>query len=130
MWYSRVSAVKVVGGHQVFIFSGEIHLHACVCVKLKCSGIKQISKGQTMRRLFIYYKLWMSSQGSLIAQPCVRAMKQKDLNEHVEIAELVLVSLQDRRPASLNSPAGGKGVIAEKPMSSVFAEHCGADPHI
>lgn len=83
-----------------------------------------------MRRLFIYYKLWMSSQGSLITQPCVRAMKQKNLNEHVEIAELVLVSLQDRHPASLNSPVGGKGVISEKPMSSVIAVHCGADPHI
>lgn len=97
-----------MGGHQVFIFGGEIHLHACVCVKLKCSGIKQISKGQTMRRLFIYYKLWMSSRGFLIAQPCVRAMKQMDLNEHVEITERVLVSLQDRHPASLNSPFGAR----------------------
>lgn len=119
-----------MGGHQVFIFSGEIHLHACVCVKLKCSGIKQISKGQTMRRLFIYYKLWMSSQGSLIAQPCVRAMKQKDLNEHVEITELVLVSPQDRHPAPLNSPVRGKKVISEKLASSLIAEHCGAEPHI
>ena len=97
-----------MGGHQVSIFGGEINLHACVCVKLKCSGIKQISKGQTMRRLFIYYKLWMSSQGSLIAQPCVRAMKPKDLNEHVEITVLILVSPQDRPPVSPNSPTGGK----------------------
>lgn len=72
----------------------------------------------------------MSSQGSLIAQPCVRAMKQKDLNTHVEITELVLVGLQDRYPASLNSPVGGKGVISENSMCSVIAVHCGADPHI
>lgn len=83
-----------------------------------------------MRRLFIYYKLWMSSQDSLIAQPCVRAMKQKDLNEHVEITALVLVSPQDRHPVFLNSPVGGQEVISEKPTSSVIAELCGADPHI
>lgn len=83
-----------------------------------------------MRRLFIYYKLWMSSQDSLIAQPCVRAMKQKDLNEHVEITALVLVSPQDRHPVFLNSPVGGQEVISEKPTSSVTAELCGADPHI
>lgn len=86
-----------MGGHQVSIFGGEIHLHACVCVKLKCSGIKQITKGQTMRRLFIYYKLWMSSQGSLIAQPCVRATKQKDLNEHVQITAFILAGEIDLR---------------------------------
>lgn len=83
-----------------------------------------------MGRLFIYYKLWMSSQGSLIAQPCVRAMKQKGLNKHVGITELVLVSPQNRHASPFNNPVGGKKVISGKPMSSGIAEQCGADPHI
>lgn len=114
MWYAWV--VKVIGKHQVFIFSEEICLHACVCVKLKCSGIKQISKGQTMRRLFIYYKLWMSSQGSLIAWPCVRTMMKKGLNEHVGTTGLVLVSLH----MFLNYPCWGQ----EGDFLQAYVFHC------
>lgn len=39
---------------------------------------------------------------------CVRAMKPKDLNEHVEITVLILVSPQDRPPVSPYIPTGGK----------------------
>lgn len=78
----------------------------------------------------VIYLLQVMDELSRLPQACVRALKQKDLNEHVEITELVLVSPQDRHSASLNSRVGGKKVMSEKPTSSVIAEHCGADPQI